>query len=191
VQATFGDGPSEIPYSEIKTAPLSLDAISNYCVMQRSGGAAQVYSDPDSVAMYKIRKGQSSGDSKRLACSDDADVLSLAMWQVVMKKDPESRVDGIVVKPRANPATLVPLVAGLRMRDLITAIRRPPSAQLHTLTRNVFIAGISISATRGGALDFTFDTSSATAYMTYSRSRFNTGTWGFSDTDSTAAKWFI
>lgn len=190
VQAVFGDGGgSEVPWSQMSTAPVDTSTIINSATYQRVGGTAQQFVDLQSRALYGDFPDKTSGIDK-LVCQTDAQAYDLAVWAVSVNKLPESRVTSLTIEPRCDPATLMPLAYGLTHRDLVQVIRRPPSTWLHTLTRDCHITGITHKIEKGN-MSTTFEFSSAAMYRVYASSLWDTGTWGASDTDTTAARFFI
>lgn len=177
VQATFGDGgTSELRYANAETA-YSGDLVRNIAAFTRVGGTAQVASDLTSRALYGDRR-----ETRTDLISDtDAQVLSLATWNVERFKAPEKRITSILISPRRSPSTLYPQILGRRVRDLVRVVRRPPGG--HTITRDCHIAGISHTLTPENWRT-SLDLWSATVYQTYSTSRWNVGEW---DT----AAWFF
>lgn len=190
VQAMFGDaGPPEIPWSNIEVSPYSGDFIINYAAYTRVGGTTQTASDPVSISLYG-RCPDKSSNKDTLLNQNDAEVLTLAEMSVAINKDPEFIVTGIAINPVVAMATLAPLALDLRIRDLISVIRRPPSATLHTMTRYCFVSGIKHTFA-GGNWTTQVDTSSATKYVVFASSRWDTGLWGSDEFDSAAARWFF
>lgn len=190
VQATFGDGGgSEIPWTDVDTAPVDLANTVNIATYKRVGGTDQRYADATSRALYGDRDDRSPNITA-LVCETDAQALALATRAVATQRSPEARVNAIKICPRADPTTRIPVALGLRIRDLVEVIRRPPSAQNHTMTRACFVSGIRHKIDPGGRWETTFDTSSATAYRAFATSVWDVGTWGASEGDPTAALWF-
>lgn len=190
IQVAFGDNPAagEIMWSGLSVAPISDQKIINHAIYARSGGTAQEVTDAASVVLYGTC--DDSGQPTDLSCETDAQVLALAQWRVITGRDPEATVTSIEIKPGCDVDTLVPMVLDRQIRDLVSIKIRPPSAQNHYFYRECFISGISHSIA-GGDWTVTFDLSTATAYRTFAASRWDEGTWGSSDVDTTGAKWFV
>lgn len=181
-------GENEIPWATADVAPLTDENIVNRAVVTRLGGSRQTAEDLMSIALYGDRT-DSSLDS--LMCQTDAQALSLAQWMVLVGKSPEARVDRLTFLPQCDLPRLLPLLMGLRIRDLIKVVIRPPTNYpLHEFIRYCHISGISINIT-DNRLTISFDLESASAYRAYSLSRWDIGLWGASDIDPEAALWFI
>lgn len=185
-QATFGDGGgAEIPYSDIQLSGAG-DLIVNIASYARVGSTSQVVSDLTSRALY----GDRTDPRTDLICETDAQAAALASWKVSRFKAPERRVQSITIKPRRSPTTMFPIALGLRVRDLVTVIRRPPGGQ--TITQYCHVAGISHQLSQGKERQWvtTFDLFSATPYRAFSTSIWDTGLWGSADNDPNGALWF-
>jgi hypothetical protein len=188
VQAAFGDGPGETPWEDIDKAPLSDETIINDAVYARVGGADVRFVDQVSTALYGTRSDPDTADN--LVCETDGQVAALAQWAVLTSKDPEARVDGLKFRPRCNLATLGPLFLTLTPMDLVTVTVRAPSATAHIMSRYCFVAGVNHTIENN---DWTVDVAlaSATTHVQFAASRWDVGLWGASDTDPTAARWFV
>ena len=205
VQATFGDGtatipvcwlnapwvPSdgagEIPWVTASVAPLTDDMIINHAIYTRVGGTPQDVSDQDSIALY----GDRTDPIDDLMCETDAQVLALATWRVLVGTIPEARVDRLTFYPQCNLSTLLPLLMSLKIGDLILIKLRPPTDYAtHMMQRYCHISGRQIEI-RDNAIVISFDFESATAYRTYSLSRWDVGLWGVDDVDINGARWFV
>jgi len=174
VQATFGDGPGEIPWSEIETAPLNVSNLINRAAYTRVGGTQQVYSDVNSVALYGPA-GDKSPNVDQLICEDDGQALSLATWSVLSHKDPQTLVTGLTI-PMSGLTGHMAVLLALRHMDLVKVIRRPPSSTSHTVTKYCFIDGIDIEVAEGKA-DLKLTLTSAAKYVEFSTSKWDVGLW--------------
>jgi hypothetical protein len=139
VQATFGDGPGELQYSN-NGLTLSYDheTLANRAQVARAGGTQQVTTDATSISKYLTR----TFNRTDLLLENDSAALSYAQWVLYTSKDPELRFDAIDINPLSDPATLMPQVLGREIGDRIQIIRRPPGGGT-PITRDVFIRGIS------------------------------------------------
>lgn len=180
VQATFGDGPGEIPWSEIETAPLNIGGLINRATYTRVGGTQQVYSDANSVALYGPA-GDKTSNIDQLICEDDGQALSLATWSVLSHKDPQTLVTSITI-PMSGLTSHMAVLLGLQHMDLVKVIRRPPSSTSHTVTKYCFIDGIDIEVAEGKA-NLKLTLTSAAKYVEFSTSKWDVGLWD-------AALWF-
>lgn len=174
VQATFGDGPGEIPWSSIETTPLNLSGLINRAAYTRVGGVQQVYSDINSVALYGPF-GDKTSNVDKLVCEDDLQAMSLATWSVLSHKDPQTLVTGLTVPLSCFPDDMATLLA-LRHMDLVKVVRRPPSSTSHTVTRYCFIDGLEYEV-GGGKVDLKLTFADATKYVEFSTSKWDVGLW--------------
>lgn len=182
-QATFGDGGgSEIPYIDMEISGAG-DLIANIVSYACAGGTAQLVADAASRALYGDRRDTRTD----LVCETDAQALALASWKLSRFKDPERRISSVTIDPRANPSTMFPLALGLKVRDLVTVKRRPPGGI--TITQYCHIAGIR-HAVGPDTWRTTFELFSANPYIRFASSLWDTGLWGSSETDTSAALWF-
>jgi hypothetical protein len=137
IQAVYGDGPGELPYSAVEPA-YDGDLMVNIVSWSRTGGATQTATDEISRALDKDKRDTSKTN---LMCSTDAQVATLAQFFIQRFSKPEDRIASVTIKPRNNPAVLFPAVLSREVRDLVRARRRPPGGI--TITRDCHIAGIS------------------------------------------------
>lgn len=182
-QATFGDGgllAGEIPWETIDVAGFNLTGLVNSALYTRVGGTQQVYRDPGSVARYGIF-GDKTPNIESLICSTDAEALSLAQWSVITKKDPMAPINSLTL-PVVEPSIIATLL-GLRVRDLVEVIRRPPSATLHTVTRSNFINGLGFSI-QNAKVYLTLDFYPAEKYRDFASSRWDVAVWD-------SSPWFV
>lgn len=153
-QATFGDGGlalGEIPWETISVAGLNLDGVVNSAIYTMVGGTQQIYRDYDSIARFGIL-GDKTPNIDSLICGTDPEVLSLAQWAVITQKDPMARVEGLTVpilEMLPSPFNVIHKLLGLRARDLVEIVRRPPSSWAHTMTRSCFVNGIDFTISQG------------------------------------------
>lgn len=187
-QAVFGDGglvAGEIPWETISVAGLNLDGVVNSAIYTMVGGTQQVYRDYGSIARFGVL-GDKTPNIDSLICSSDPEVLSLAQWSVITKKDPMAQVTGLTVPVlEMNPTTIkvIHTLLGLRVRDLVEIIRRPPSAWSHTMTRSCFVNEINLSiADKKVYLGLGFYP--AEKLRDFSTSRWDVATWD-------ASPWFV
>jgi hypothetical protein len=172
VQATFVDMNvgGALPYSDIAMS-WNAELLKNIASFQRVGGAVQTATDLTSRALA----GDSPESRTDLVNETDPQVLSLATFYLARYKDPEYRPRRVVLKPRANPASLFPQVLGRRVRDLVEVLRRPNAGD-YLITRDCHIAGIGHEITKDDWTT-TLDLWSATVYQTYAASRWDVATW--------------
>lgn len=181
------DGDGEVPWASVQMTPLTDEMIINHTVYKRVGGTEQQYVDPISVALYGDRTDKPSD----FLSETDAQVAALAEWIVLVNKYPEARVVNIAFVVGCNTVELLPLLLGLKIQDLVLFKLRPPSDYTtHEMERYCHIHGITI-AIGSNDMAVSFDLESATAYREYALSRWDIGTWGASDVDTTGARWFV
>lgn len=187
-QITWGDGGgTETPWTEIATAPFTLENLVNIAAYTRVGGTQQVYRDEESIALYGAYADGSSWADK-LLCQSDAEVLALAQWTTV-RTPPEISVESLTVKP-LSVLGILPQILDTQMWDLHSVTIRPPSTWAHTISRECFVSGISWTI-EGGDVTVKYLYAPAGAYRPYARSRWDVGLWGSSDSDPAGALWFF
>lgn len=137
VQAIYGDGPGELPYSDVQPA-YDGDLLKNIVSWSRVGGTVQTQTDETSRALYEDKRDTSK---QNLICTTDLQVAQLVGVFLQQFSQPEDRIAAVEIRPRGNPAVLFPAVLAREVRDLVRAVRRPPGGI--TITRDCHIAGIS------------------------------------------------
>ena len=181
------DGMSETPWAVASVAPITDDMIINHAIYTRVGGTPQDVNDPNSIALY----GDRTDTIDDLMCETDAQVLALATWRVLVGTIPEARVDRLTFYPQCDLTNLLPLLLSLKIGDLVSIKLRPPTNYAsHVMLRYCHISGRTIEI-QGNAITISFDFESATAYRTYSLSRWDVGLWGIDQTDINGARWFV
>jgi hypothetical protein len=168
VQATYGDGPGELPYSDVQPA-YDGDLLKNIVSWSRVGGTVQTLTDEISRALYEDKRDTSK---QNLICTTDLQVAQLAGVFLQQFSKPEDRIASVEIRPRGNPNLLFPAVLTREVRDLVRAVRRPPGGI--TITRDCHIAGIAHEIT-GDNWVTTFTLWSATFYQ--SVGRWDTALW--------------
>lgn len=176
-QATFGDGPGELPYKDGGLA-LSYDteALINRIIANRDGGAEIVVEDLASQEKYLVHAPISGDD---LPLTTDAAVEQWAGFLLQVSSKPELRFTSMEVWPRVDPANLWPQVLGREIGDRITVIRRPPGGG-DPIVRDVFIRGIEHVITPDNWITrWTFQSASAFTFFTLNQSRLDQVALGF------------
>lgn len=140
-QATFGDGPGELPYLLNGLQPNMDDLdIYNQAIVNRLGGPIMRALDATSEAQYGSRV-LSETDLK---ISLDTEAQDRANYQVSRHKDPALRIRSFSITPsQSDPGALYPQALGRQLWDRITFKRRAPGAG--TFTQDSVIEGISHS----------------------------------------------
>ena len=119
VQATFGPGAGELPYTGAEFAsPTSL--LVNTATITRRGGSPQISTDATSVGKFHA-KAEVRSD---MPFDADADALTLAARLVTRFKDPRDRVAAITCDLRADSG----LPAAILARELEDRVRVKTSA---------------------------------------------------------------
>lgn len=161
-QITFGSGAGQVKFLDpVLTYDDTL--IYNDATATRTGGTAQESTDADSISLY----GRRSLSRTDLVSETDAQAKVLADLDILRFADPEYRVASLVVMPASSPSTYWPLVLDSRFGDYCVASVATPSGI--TITRDVFVSGISHNMTLEGGWSVQFGFTSATPYK---------GTWG-------------
>lgn len=175
VQATYGDGAGQLPYSDVQPA-YDGELLTNIVSWARTGGTTQAAADATSRALYGDKRDTSKTN---LMCETDGQVLALVTFAVQRLGKPEDRIASVEIRPRGNPNVLFPAVLAREVRDLVRASRQPPGGI--TITRDCHIAGIAHEIT-GDNWVTTFTLWSASVYQGVGR--WDVGTW---DTST----WFV
>lgn len=135
-QATFGDGPGELPYESVGVA--TDDAtFYNEVRITAVGGVEQVVSDTASTSLNLTKTFERSD----LIYSSDADALTAATWLLGISKNPEQRFTQLVLDAVNDPAGLLPHMLGREIGDRITIIKRPTVGDPNQ--QDVWIRGIN------------------------------------------------
>jgi hypothetical protein len=98
-----------MPYSDVSMS-WNAELIKNIVTFQRTGGTVQQAVDLTSRALA----GDSPENRTDLINDADSQVLNLATFYLARYKDPEYRPKQLILKPRANMATLAPQALGRR-----------------------------------------------------------------------------
>ena len=138
-QATFGDGPGELPYRSVTRARDDTTIANDIQATRVNGGVLQEAFDQASIGKYLFARSYARGD---LILQDDATVFLWASWVLYVAKNDEDRFDQLVLFPRRDPVNLWPQALGREIGDRITVTRRPPGVAA-PVTRDCFIRGIS------------------------------------------------
>jgi hypothetical protein len=118
--------------------------IVNDATVSRTNGVAQRSTNTASKTAYGIRSLTVDG----LQGQSDTETAALADWLVNRYKDPYPRVRSLAVRPRANAATLFPIVGGTEIGARVTFRRAPLGGTAYTKTLSV--EGVSHSIDVGG-----------------------------------------
>jgi len=157
-QITFGSGVGEVKFAD---PSLTYDdtLIFNESSVTCDGGVAQASSDPDSVSLYGSRSVSRTG----LVNQTDAQSKQLADLDIFRFADPEYRVAALFVRPASSPTDYWPLVLDSRFGDYCVA--KVPTPSGITITRDVFVSGLSHTINRDGDWTVRFGFSSAAPYV--------------------------
>jgi len=168
-QITFGSAVGEVNFTDPQ---LTYDdtMIFNSSTVTREGGTEQSAVNADSVSLYGTRSISHSG----LFCETDTQSALLADFDIFRFADPEYRVASLIVYPASSAATYWPLVLGSRVGDLCTV--KVPTPSGITVTRSVFVTGISHTMTSAGEWTVRYGFASA-APWTPVQGGWDTGLW--------------
>lgn len=119
-QATFTDANATSPYDGL-TFRYDDQLIYNDVRRTREGGVEQSAEDAGSIGEFFRKPHTQSG----LVMSTDAQALALAIIALERYKQPQKRIDGLVINPQNNPDEQWPLVLGLQILDRVTVSRTP------------------------------------------------------------------
>ena len=168
-QIVFGTDVSEVKFTDPQVT-YDDTMIFNSSTVTRAGGIEQASLDVDSVSLYGTRSISHSG----LLCETDAQSSVLADFDIFRFADPEYRVASLIVYPASSAAVYWPLILAARVGDLCTV--KVPTPAAITITRSVFITGISHSLTSSGGWVVAFGFASA-APWTAVQGGWDTGLW--------------
>lgn len=168
-QIVFGSGVGEVKFTDPQ---LTYDdtMIFNSSTVTREGGIEQAKVNADSVSLYGTRSISHSG----LLCETDQQSALLADFDIFRFADPEYRVASLVVYAASSADAYWPLILSARVGDLCTVVVPTPAAI--TITRSVFITGISHTLTSSGGWVVQFGFASA-APWTAVQGGWDTGLW--------------
>jgi hypothetical protein len=158
-QAVFGDGPGELPYTDV-TFDNDAENLANLITIGRVGGTEQIVEDAASRERYLTKTFQRTD----LLLESDAETLQYAQAALFQAKDAEVRASQLVVGvPRPEvQGDVWPALLDRRFADRITVIRRPPGGG-DPIERDVFVRGIEMSSD-GDKWRTVFTPQSATRY---------------------------
>jgi hypothetical protein len=143
-QATFGDGPGELAYSDID---FSYDdrLIINRSTVSRENGATYTLDDTASQDSYFIRNETISN----LTVDDDDFIYQVAAYRLATYGQPNTRIESLEVKARQSPADLFPKVLTYDIGTRITVNRRPQGVG-SAISKELLIEGIAHNVTIDG-----------------------------------------
>lgn len=153
-QIVFGSGVGEVQFTDPQVT-YDDTMIFNSSTVTREGGLEQASVDVDSVSLYGTRSIAHSG----LLCETDEQSALLADFDIFRFADPEYRVASLIVYPASSPAAYWPLILAARVGDLCTV--KVPTPAAITITRSVFLTGISHTLTSSGGWVVQFGFASA------------------------------
>lgn len=168
-QIVFGSDASEVKFTDPQVT-YDDTMIFNSSTVTRAGGIEQASLDVDSVSLYGTRSISHSG----LLCETDAQSSVLADFDIFRFADPEYRVASLIVYPASSAAAYWALILAARVGDLCTV--KVPTPAAITITRSVFITGISHTLTSSGGWVVQFGFASA-APWTAVQGGWDTGLW--------------
>jgi hypothetical protein len=115
VQATFGDGVGELPYSDIKTT-YNRSTILNEVTMRKANDTEAVaYVSSDSASQTAYGKRSLEGDSW---AASSADVENTSAMFILFYKDPQLRITEMTLSPQMNDS-IWPHALGRQIGDQI------------------------------------------------------------------------
>jgi hypothetical protein len=121
VQATFGDGPGEMLYTDA-AFEYSDTQLWNEVRFTAQGGVEQVADDFGSQTRYYPRTLSKQG----LLMNTDADALAAAQWVLNRYSQPTLRVASLVLDGEADPPNLWPQLFGRELGDRVKVCKTPP-----------------------------------------------------------------
>lgn len=137
VQATFGSpADGDLPYADPEIGDDD-DLLVNKVQIARDGGTVQVVQDQQSIALNQL----AVYNRTDLLNETDEEVADTAGWILRQFKDPEQRIESIVIEPAQDPDVLWPVALGARIRDRIRV--KATNLDGDDLDLECFIEGIS------------------------------------------------
>lgn len=147
------------------------DVLFNTISFAREGGVAQEVSDTSSVSLY----GPLSYSRSGLPAVSDVDMMAVAEYNLARFKDPDARIESLVVRPAASPSLIWPHALGRRIRDRATISAYVPRSAT-TESEDVFIEGIGHRFSQN-SWGTTFSFSNASPWNDFAASVWDTGEW--------------
>jgi hypothetical protein len=132
-QLTFGENPGEVPYQEVPLFYDDTNLINEYNLHNVYNDTYTQITDATSQARY-FRRSQQIDQVFYL------DVSSLPTDQQVL--EPIPRLEGLMIKPMADPLTIWPQVLGLAISEKVAVRRRPMGAADILSAYDQFIEGV-------------------------------------------------
>jgi len=139
---TFTDGTidaTHLPYRDLRP-DMDVMHIANEVTVTGVTGNPQTAEDPQSRSRFFRRTLSLSPP-----VLTDADALSRAYFELLLRKEPKQRYDSITVQPQSND-NLWPHALGREISDRVTVVRTPgmtPAGMSETTTKSVFIEEIT------------------------------------------------
>ena len=133
-EATFGQGGSDLPYSDIRSSYDDTKII-NTVLLTTTGGSQQSAFSDDSVTRF----GTHSKTESNLLNIQDSDVLSIAKQKVVENDIPQTSVDQLTFRPQVD-TSLWPKALGLDIGAFVKTNVLTPSGT--TESYDLFIENI-------------------------------------------------
>jgi hypothetical protein len=161
-QATFGDGGgSELKYHDVGLSYDTARIRNDIAVVYNENNDTARAADATSISKYGRKT-----FTLQASIADGTTAQNLANYLLGLYRDPQVRVDQLILKPAADPADLWPHALGRKFGDKITVKLTPPGGGSR-ITRTGWIRGISHQATPHGEWTTTFNLQDTTAYATY------------------------
>lgn len=119
--ATFGDIAGEQKVAEVVVDSSNVQHLTTIAKVSRDGGVEQRYEDVTASYIFGPRETTLSG----LLMAGDGEAYDRAVYLVSSRKDPQFRVDGLVIYPGRDPSNLFPKVLSYELGQRLTVNRRP------------------------------------------------------------------
>jgi len=138
-QRTYGDGSSELPYTNIDFV-YNDRLVRNRITISRNNGSTVTVDDTNSQASYFIRSFNLSG----FINDTDSFITDLARNLLTVYSQPAQRIEGLALTPRADPSGLYSVLIGDEIGTRVTTKRRPQGIG-SPISKELFVEGISHS----------------------------------------------
>ena len=139
-QGTFGDGPGEMPYRDLKKAR-DVMRVRNSVTARRAGGAEQLAEDASSIEAHTLR-----GDElPQLLLLTDNEAADLAWYKLGRDLAPQTRLDPLLIAPEDDPYTLWPFLLSDPLRHRYTVKKRRKLLDDSVWSKEVHIENLDLT----------------------------------------------
>jgi hypothetical protein len=168
--ATFTYDGTGIPYQTLLNE-FGDENLYNYIVTESPAGAAQITSDPDSIALYQTQQYVESD----LLNSTTSEVASLGEYLLGKYRNPVLRFNGLSTQLAALTETQQNVCFNLDLTDICTVIKNYVTGTPSDLSQTLIVSGIKHNIIPGShIISYTFESTDGNQYMTLDDTIFGT-----------------